>query len=412
MFLNFKKICLPFMLCLLFLPPFATECPGADTPDLPKKIIVAGTGVAMADDPAKARENAISESLVAAIGIVMADMMPSDMLIQNFETLNEMMYTRKNNYVSGYRVLTELEYNRVYRVVVEAQISRSRISKELSQAGFLIGSREKPPVLFLIAEYEFEESVPHYWWGDDNPGEINTGEKAIGEAMNKLGFEITPHSIIPEINGEGLTLSTPEPDNETVLSIGRMMGAEFVIVGSAVAGHSSNTMGEKVRSFKGTVSARALRVDTGEEVAAAYRSDVSVDTDEIMGRKKALRMAGKSAGNDLALQLIKTLDENKASEVKIVVKGEGYLSNFAKFRNAIRQIPEVDNIRIQEMKPDEAILFVECRCGTEKITKALMSRTFNSFGINIVRIDKQQLAVRLVPEKARKKAPQGNAIGD
>ena len=99
------------------------------------------------DDPAKARENAISESLVAAVGIVIAEMMPMEMLVQNFEQLNEMMSSRKNECVNGYRVLTETEYNNLSRVVVEVKISRARIKKELSQLGFLIGRKEIPSIV-------------------------------------------------------------------------------------------------------------------------------------------------------------------------------------------------------------------------------------------------------------------------
>ena len=396
----FKKISTIIAILPIFFMLLSSECPGAGNPESSKKIIVTGTGVLADDDPAKAREDAISESLVAAVGIVIAEMMPIEMLVQNFEKLNEMMYSREKQYVNGYRVLTETEYNNLYRVVVEAKISRSRIKKELSQMGFLIGRKEIPSILLLIAEREFEDTLPHYWWGTDMPMEKTAAEKALGRSMTKLGFEIISHEAVPGIKEKGLTLSTPEPDNETVVALGKMMQADFVIVGSAVSERASNTMGEDIRSFKGTVSARAVRVDTGEEVAAAFRTDVSLDTDEMIGRKNAVTTAGAFAGNDLALQITKTLEKKKASEIKIFVQGTGYLSNFAKFRKTVSDIPEVTNIRIQEMRPSEAIVLVNCKCDAGALAKALMFKTFNSFGINISEDEAQQLTIRLIPEKS------------
>lgn len=255
----FKKISTIIAIWLIFFLLLSSECPGTGNPESSKKIIVTGTGVLTGDDPTKAREDAISESLVAAVGIVIAEMMPIEMLVQNFKKLNEMMYSRKKQYVNGYRVLTETEYNNLYRVVVEVRISRSRIKKELSQMGFLIGRKEIPSILLLITEQEFEDTFPHYWWGTDMPMGKTAAEKALGLSMTKLGFEIISHEAVPEIKEEGLTLSTPEPDNETVVALGRMMQADFVIVGSAVSERASNTMGEDIRSFKGTVSARVVR---------------------------------------------------------------------------------------------------------------------------------------------------------
>jgi hypothetical protein len=395
-----KKISTLIVIWPIFILLLFSECYSAGSPETARKIIVAGTGVLKDDDTAKAREDAISESLVAAVGIVIAEMMPIEMLVQNFEKLNEMMYTRKKRYINGYRVLTETEYNALYRVVVEATISRSRIKKDLSRMGFLIGRKKAPAILLLLAEQEFEDMLPRYWWGEDMPRGETVAEKAIGHSMEKLGFTIVPHKKIPEIKEKELIVSTPEPDNEAVTELGRAMKADFIIIGSAVSERASNTMGEDILSFKGTISARAIRVNTGEEVAAVFKTDVSLDTDELSGRRTAVTMAGESAGNDLGLQITKILESKKASEIKVVIQGEGYLSYFAKFRKSVMDIPQVSSVRIREMKSSEAIIFITCKCSSKTLAKALMFKTFDSFGINISEEDAQQLNITIVSKKS------------
>jgi hypothetical protein len=383
----------PIVLFFLF-----SECHSAAGPESARKIIVAGTGVLKDEDTAKAREDAISESLVAAVGIVITEIMPIEMLVQNFEKLNEMMYSRKERYTDGYRVLTETEYDSLYRVIVEARISRSRIKEDLSRMGFLLGRKNAPSILLLIAEQEFEDTLPRYWWGEDMPKGETVAEEAIGRSMKKRGFNIVPHKRLPDIKDKDLITSTPDPDNPTAAELGRRMNADFVIVGRAVSEQASNTMGEDIRSFKGVVSVRAVRANTGEELAAVVKTDVSLDTNELEGRRNAIIMAGESAGNDLALQITKKIENKKASEIKVIVQGSGYLSHFAKFRNAMNDIPQVSSVRIQEMKSSEAIIYVTCKCTLKSLAKALMFKTFNTFGINISEDDESQLLITIVPK--------------
>jgi len=395
-----KKISTIIVIWPIFILLLFSECYSAGSTETTRKIVVAGTGVLKDEDTAKAREDAISESLVAAVGTVITEIMPIEMLVQNFEKLNGMMYSRKKRYVDGYRVLTETEYNTLYRVIVEARISRSRIKKDLSRMGFLFGRKKAPSILFLLAEQEFEDTLPRYWWGADMPKGETVAEKAIGQSMKKLGFDIVSHEKLPKINGKELIASTPEPDNEVVTAFGRAMKADFVIVGSSVSEQASNTMGEDIRSFKGTVSARAVRVNTGQEVAVVFKTDVSLDTDELLGRENAVTMAGESVGNDFALQITKILENKKAFEIKVVIQGKGYLSYFAKFRKAVIDIPQVSSVRIQEMKSSEAIIFVTCKCNSKTLAKALMFKTFDSFGINISDDDAQQLNITIVSRKS------------
>lgn len=396
----FKKIAAimavwPIVVFFLF-----SECRSVEGPESARKIIVAGTGVLKDEDTAKAREDAISESLVAAVGIVVTEIMPIEMLVQNFEKLNEMMYNQKKRYVDGYRVLTETEYNNLYRVIVEARISRSRIENDLSRMGFLLGRKNAPSILLLIAEQEFEDTLPRYWWGEDMPKGETVAEEAIGRSMKKLGFTIIPHERLPAIEDKERLASTPDPDNQTAAELGRSMQADFVIVGRAVSEQASNTMGEDIRSFKGVVSARAVRVNTGDELATVVKTDVSLDTNELEGRRNAIIVAGESAGNDLALQITKIIENKRANEIKVVIQGSGYLSHFAKFRKAMNDIPQVSGIRIQEMKSSEAIIYVTCKCTLKSLANALMFKTFNTFGINISEGDETQLTITIVPKQS------------
>ncbi len=85
--------------------------------------------------------------------------------MEHFSKLNELLFDQTNTYVSGYKVLTEGARKKSYHVVVQATISRSKISKYLTEAGILRVETALPSVLFLIAEQKFQDPYPGFWWG-------------------------------------------------------------------------------------------------------------------------------------------------------------------------------------------------------------------------------------------------------
>lgn len=397
-FRNATKIFL-FLLVFIAIPTLAPQvCPAEEMPSV-KTIVVTGTGKILRDDTASARETAISESLVSAVGLVIVELMPLDLMVKNFQPLNEVMYTQTEKFIHGYRVLAETKHEDRYRVMVEARISVSRIRDHLATIGFLVGRKELPKILFMIAEQEIGTAEPVYWWGGESPLSQATAENAMSDAMAKKGFGFISYAGSPMLEKEPGLLG-PEIDNQTAIEFGMHYGADVVVIGLAFAEQTTNVMGEDTRSFKGTISARGIRVETGEEIAATYQSKISVGTDELQGGREALTAAGASAGEDLALQIIAAMKkrENQSASIKIAVQGTNFLSNYVAFRRALNSIQGVKSIRASEMKSNAAVVLVDYQKSTRELAEELMLKPFKKFGINISEITEDFLNIELVPK--------------
>jgi hypothetical protein len=158
-------------------------------------------------------------------------------------------------------------------------------------------------------------------------------------------------------------------------------------------------MGDNLKSFKATLNARALRTETGEEIANLSRISVTANVDEGVGGREALTMAGTLAGEELATQLSgawRALAE-KPSQLEILVEGTGNLANFVKFRRALSGISGVEGIRVKEIKPNETTLAIEYKGKAEELASALMLQNFDNFGINIYEMTQQSLKIALIP---------------
>jgi hypothetical protein len=368
--------------------------------DASEKIIdVIGTGTIYGDDVAKARDRAIKNSLVSAVDLTVANILPLESMIQNFETLNEILYDNTSEFVEYYKVLTELKSGRTYRVLVQATVSTSVIEQQLMSAGIKVCKKNMPDILFFIAEQNLGDISPRYWWSKDLTFVKGYTEIAVTEKMLKNGFSVIDQKSLV-INEEFETLKDKaDLSNQDAVSLGAVLQADVVIVGNSKADITPNTMGGDIKSFKGTVLARALRTDTGEEIASTTQTAVSVNKDNIAGGRDALSNAGYLAGSDLASQIVMKWHEDVKKSITtlvIIVEGTRTLSNFVIFRTELNEIPGVDSLHTSEMKADEAAIVVTFQGNAKELADALMLMTFESFGINIYEISQDHLRIKLV----------------
>jgi len=364
-----------------------------------KIIEVIGTDAIQGGDVAKARNRAIKNSLVSAVEFAVADLLPLESIIQNFETLNEILYDNSSEFVAYYKVLAELKSGRTYRVLVQATVSTSVIEQQLMSAGIKVRKKNMPNILFFIAEQNLGDILPRCWWTEDLAVVRGYSEIAMADGMIRDGFfVIDQKSLIKNEEFEAVKYK-PDLSNEEAVRLGNSLHADVVIAGSSKADIAPNTMGENIKSFKGIVSARALRTDTGEEIASTMQTAVSVNQDDITGGGDALSNAGYLAGRKLASQIaiIWQKEVKKSlSTVRIIVEGTRYLSNFAVFRSVLNEIPGVVTAQTSEMKADEATIIINFQGNAKELADALMLKNFESFGINIYEVSQSHLRVKLI----------------
>ena len=365
-----------------------------------KKIIeVIGMAAIQSGDVAKARDRAIKNSLVSAVEFAVADLLPLESIIRNFETLNKILYDNSSKFVAYYKVLTELKSEKIYRVLVKATVSNSVIEQQLMSAGIKVNKKNMPNILFFIAEQNLGDILPRYWWAENLDFVRGYSELAMADSMIRNGFFVIDQKSLIKNKEFKAVKYKPHLSNEEAVRLGNGLHADMVIVGSSIADIAHNTMGESIKSFKAIVSIRALRTDTGEEIVSTVQTSVSVNQDNIAGTKNALSNAGYLAGKELASQITIIWQkevEKSLSTVEIIVEGTKYLSNFVIFRSALNEIPEVVKAQTSKMKADEATIIVNFHGTAKELADALMLKTFESFGINIYEISQDHLRVRLI----------------
>ncbi|MDI6687471.1 MAG: hypothetical protein QME06_04530 [Desulfobacterales bacterium] len=391
-------------------------------------VLVIGTGGIYADNVAAARNLAISNSLVSAIENVLKDFLPIESLVQNFQLINKILYSNTEEFIQGYKVLTEASTENVYRVMVQATVSIDKVQQQLSNAGIMIGKKSMPRVLFFIAERSTQDEPLQYWWGENMPGVKSVAENSMSGVMMEKGFLIIDYENLaqnlrnktldlkPELDHreaiESLNIETdldrrkaneilslgPELDHQKAVELGVRVNADVVIVGKAIASKAPNIMGKNIKSFKGTLTVQAFRTDTGEEIASVSQTAVAADVDEVAGGIAALLDAGALAGEGLSLQILEEWRKEikKPVNIELVVKGTANFANFVQFRKTLNDISGVNRVQLKEMAVDESVIFVDFQGNAKELADALMLKAFDSFGINIYEVSQNSLRIELI----------------
>ena len=394
---NVAKIMLYVLVLLAIVVPVSNA--QVEEQSLIKTVVVIGTGDIYRGDSARARETAVAASLVLAVDMVTVEILPIESIVRNFKAINEIIYSRTGELIQGYKVLAEFPAEKQYRVMVQAAVSIKALEEKLLEAGIMVAKKVMPKTLFLVAEQHFEDNLLNYWWGKDSAFFQAIAEVSMAETLSSENFSIIDHDLV-RLNAELYDVyDKPDLNNQEAAALGNLLQAEVVIFGKSNAFIVSNTMGTNIKSFKGSVAVRAIRTDTGDQIASTTQSAVTANSDEIAGSREALTIAGALAGKELASQIAAAWQQEDQSHgmVEIVLEGTGNLANFIKFRSMLKDMPGVEEMQIKEIKSDQAIIMVSFQGSAKELADALILKTFESIGINIYEVSEKSLRIGLVP---------------
>ena len=365
-----------------------------------KTLDVIGTGIITSHNVSKARDKAIANSLVSAVGYTIADLMPQARLIEKFHNINDLVYENAEQYILNYKVLAELILKNKYRVMVQATVSTDKLKKHLERIGLGTSENLLPKILFLVTEKMCSDSYPLSWWSNDFKSVETRSELILSDIIKENGFPVAEHTD-PHKHGGRLSINHKHLSHQEALSLGLMFKADVVILGTAVADKTLNLLGADVKSFQGTVSAQAIRTDSGKQIAEITQTATAVNSDTSQGCNDALEAACRLAGNALSHRIKDAWDKAIINQggIEVSVEGTDNLANFVMFRKELRNVPGIIDVQIRKMQSDNALMFITFDGNANTLAKALMLKTFTRFGIKIYDVSDNYLKIGLIPER-------------
>ena len=392
-----QRIRIPVAVCVLSLSLLAGPNVQAEEQALTRVVVTVGTSNVYRDDVSAARNQAIANGLVSAVAQVASDLILFDTMVQDFQVISSILFGRTNEFIQGYRVLNSARSGRQYSTMVEATVLIGKMEEQLSRAGIMLLKNALPRVLFFITEQDLSDPIPKYWWKGDESSQTIYAEGMMTIALQEKGFTVINHDLFAGDVAIQTIRFRPDLSKQELLTVGSHLQADLVVLGSSIAAEAANRMGDSVRSYSGTVTARVFRIDSGAEIASSIQSFVAVSDHPSTGGADALSGAGRLAGTDLVTQITAAWLKKIESLVgiQVVVKWAGNLANLVELRTAITGIPGVKMLLPRTMSAEEVVMTVDFE-GTEKgLADELMLNTFSSFGIHIFELSENHLGIEI-----------------
>ena len=118
-----------------------------------KEVVARGFGAILAGDEVKAREDAINSALRNAVEQVVGTMVESQVLVENYQTVEDKIYTRTTGYVQKYDIIsTSKQFDNALEVTIKAVVKVSDLKSDLEAIGVLLSRKGKPRTMVMIEE--------------------------------------------------------------------------------------------------------------------------------------------------------------------------------------------------------------------------------------------------------------------
>jgi len=355
---------------------------------------------ALSGDPLAARDAAKDDALRNCVQQAATTVVTAATETDQAQLLSDKVYAHSLGYVRKFQVLEDRQDGNTWVTRVRCEVSEAKLEDDLLAFGIAYRRAGMPRVATLVAEQSIEATQAAGWWqGGGNASDLRVVENAFMDRMEKSGFAF----VDPEVLSGKVRLESvgADPNVAQAREIGKLTGAEVVVVGRAIA----RPLGE-MKIDNGTfytavanVSARAVRTDTGEVIAAVeFTSAAGRGFEQTTAGRHALSEAGRQLAREIFSKVgrVWTKEQSGARRVALTVRGVDDYARLAAFKgtlvNGVRGVKEVQE---RSMEDGRAELEVTVAGTSQSLATDLATRKFPGYTVKVRKVTANAVEVEI-----------------
>ncbi len=395
-----KKNFLSGVLILLFLLAGNAGVNGQDVQTIKAK----GEGWFQGSDALIGKDRAIKDALVKAVEQAVGTLISAETRVQNYQVLNDEIYTKTEGYVQNYKILTENRGKDVYEVTIQASVATGSIKGKLDALGLLLKQVGKPRIMILVAEQNIGKQNYNYWWGQHRAeqADLNVTENTIMDFFREKGFEIVDHEAQSKNIKVAPALRVADINDRAAITLGKQADAEVVIVGKALAKSIGSVAGTAMKSAQANISLRVIQTDTGTVLSSGAEHSAAVHIDEVTSGVEALKKASAKISEKMMDDVIKNFQKRVASTslVQVVVNGIAGPEDLRKFKNMVQgQIRGVEGIYERGFMGNAAKIEIDLKGSSAKsFADEIGRKTFKEFAVKVLNSTWNTVEIQVTPK--------------
>ena len=342
-----------------------------------------GVGNIISGGKSRARDMAIEDALRRAVEQSVGTFVSSETLVRNASLINDSIYAHSKGYVRGYTILNEVSDDDLYRITLESRVSITKIENDLEAIGLLMTRKHKPRIMVVIPEYHINRTIP-------DPA----GETEIIKTLLEKGFKVVDQSQAIKIRYNDQVRAAIKGNTELAAKIGLEHGAEVIIIGEAFSEYVGQVLGE-MDSCRARIEARAIRIDTGEILAAGSKHAAGLDITQSLAAKKALQKAGLELGGYFVEELLVkwSSEVTNTVSVELVVNGLNYTQWIDFKSQLLASVRGIKAIHQRAFSDNRAVVEIDIKGDAETLSEELSRRKFKDFKVRITDFSANRLTI-------------------
>jgi hypothetical protein len=345
-----------------------------------KEVIVEGEAQIEDGDKIRAKEQAKIQAFRTAIEEVVGVYVLSETRVQNFQLLEDNIYTKATGFLQDFEILDEKVVGDIYKIKMRVVVGLKPLTNALKELGLLKEWR----IMVVIPEEHIGRRVP-------DPA----GETEVIKRFLNAGYKVVDQKQVKAIRDTQIAEKAAKGDVDSALQLARKFGADIIITGEAFSEHAATAGGGaygidvSLQSCRARVEARAIRADTGEIIAADGVYGTGVDIAENIAGKKALTDAGGKLA-DFFIEEITKIPASISSSLELVISEVSY-SKVDELRIKISKLRGVKKIVLQEYAGKIATFDIELD-GKPQDFAALLEKSVKE--IEIISVSKSKIEAK------------------
>ena len=328
-----------------------------------------------------ARDKAVDNALRNAVEMAVGVMISSRTLVENFQVKLDQILSESKGYINAYEVVSEEREGDTYRVTIEADVRIGSLKDKIKAINLILSRKSKPRLMILFGQQAQKDFI---------------AEAAMVKSFLSKGFKLVDSETLRK-NREYDRLQTLATDHKAAMKVGHRYGAEVMIVGSVETASIPFKLDTiELHSNKATVSAKVIKVDTGDIIAT------DSDTETIPGMKDMIKPSIEKASGKLVKRLMKQILDRWSTElantvtVKLLASGLSSYQDLTRFKDLLTsEVKGVKELIQRSYTRGRVELDVEIEGNTQGLADDIAAMTFNGRPIRILRITQNKLEVRL-----------------
>ncbi len=345
----------------------------------------------------QAKQGAISDALSAAVQNAFSELLTTQVLASSLDFLYTEILSRPSDFIITYRSLGEIEHKGAFLVAVESRVNLEMLQKTLSDAKILDAEKDKPVIMFFIAEKTLSDDHPRYWWGKESSTHKFLAEETITGKMIRNRFILAgtgPQR--PDPSFYNITFNSAD-DINAARALGKELKANMIVFGTATSSLATNRMGEE-KTFDAEIQLQAYDVNTGEKIISSRIQAVAKSNSDEQGHTQALVKAAGLSAEDLMEKINSYWSRNLRKEQTFDLKlsGDNFLPRFIALKQRFKDMPEMINTLQKEIGSSSALVQIQYKGSPSRFANAVMLKTFDSFGLEITEVTDNLVTIRFV----------------